>query len=62
VTQANLRLCNQSALFVAANFFACFISVGLLHVVEEVLLFTGLKPGESLILFEYTREVKTLCT
>jgi hypothetical protein len=28
--------------------------VWLLHVVEEALLFSGLKPCESLILFEYT--------
>ncbi len=36
--------------------FAAFISVRLLNVAEELLLFSGLNPVESLILFEYNNK------
>jgi hypothetical protein len=36
--------------------FAAFISVRPLNVAEELLLFSGLNPIESLILFEYNNK------
>lgn len=44
-------------------FLLAFISVRLLNVAEELLLFSGLNPVESLILFEYNyKKEKNTCT
>jgi hypothetical protein len=43
------------------RFLLAFISVRLLNVAEELLLFSGLNPVESLILFEYSTRRKKTC-